>query len=164
MRGTFDRLAPHCCHDLPPGLTSPHAASVIRHLLSRNSLPRTVLSSPSLTVVKSRLKTLYFTWRTLTNITWPALPPPLKLRPYGDIDICVLLYYYYDESESPCNALWSIATLCAETIKRKFVGTLVECQVTDTFVITCYFAYHLMLLTVTMVAPWGNKGVAWRKR
>jgi len=57
-----------------------------------NSLPRTVLDSPSLTVVKSRLKThMYFTWWTLTNITWPALPPPLKLRPYGGIEVCVLL-------------------------------------------------------------------------
>ena len=34
LRGTNDRLAPACCRDLPPGLTSPRAASVIRHLLS----------------------------------------------------------------------------------------------------------------------------------
>ena len=59
-----------------------------------NSLSRTVLYSPPITVFKSRLKTHCFTWRTLTNITWPALPPPLKLRPYGSIEICVLLLHW----------------------------------------------------------------------
>ena len=52
-----------------------------------------------------------------------------------------------------CAALSHQITPYGRSIKRKFVGTLVECQVTDTLVITCYFAYHLMLLTVTMVAP-----------
>jgi len=34
VRGTFDRLAPSCCHDVPPGLTLLRTASVIQHLLS----------------------------------------------------------------------------------------------------------------------------------
>ena len=60
VRGIFDRLAPRCCHDLPPGLTSPRAASVIRHLAAVwNSLPRTVLDSPSLTVFKSYVQVRY---------------------------------------------------------------------------------------------------------
>ena len=37
------------------------------------------------------LKLIYFTWRTLTNMTLLALPPPLKLRHYGGIELCVLL-------------------------------------------------------------------------
>jgi len=45
---------------LPPGLTLPRAASVMRNLLSGTQLPRTVLDSPSLTVFKSRLKTHLF--------------------------------------------------------------------------------------------------------
>ena len=59
VRGTFDRLAPPCCHDLPLGLTSPRG---FRHLAPAvwNSLPRTVLDSRSLTVFKSRLKTHLF--------------------------------------------------------------------------------------------------------
>jgi len=48
-----------CCHNLPPGLT---LRARLRHAAPSvwNSLPRTVLDSPSLTVFKSRLKTYLF--------------------------------------------------------------------------------------------------------
>ena len=34
VRGIFDHLAPRCCHELPPGLTSLCVVSITRHLLS----------------------------------------------------------------------------------------------------------------------------------
>ena len=55
-----------------------------------NSLPQTVLISDSLSVFKSRLKTFLFN-QTFTE-HWSELPPaPLKLRPYGAIEIRLLL-------------------------------------------------------------------------
>ena len=55
-----------------------------------NSLPQTVLISDSLTVFKSRVKTFLFN-QTFTE-HWSDLPPaPLKLRPYGAIEIWLLL-------------------------------------------------------------------------
>ena len=64
--GNFDRMTPPCCHDFPPGLTLPrcfrHSATAVW-----NSLPRTDLDSPSLTVFKSRLKTHLFHGFHLAN-------------------------------------------------------------------------------------------------
>ena len=55
-----------------------------------NSLAASVIGSDSLSVFKSRLKHSYFVG-TLAS-THNRLPPaPLKLRPYGAIQICVLL-------------------------------------------------------------------------
>ena len=51
-----------------------------------NSLPKTVLSSDSVAVFKSRLSLLSLLINTL-----PMAPVPLKLRPYGAIQICLLL-------------------------------------------------------------------------
>jgi len=55
-----------------------------------NSLPQTVLISDSLSVFKSRLKTFLFNQAFIEH--WSDLPPaPLKLRPYGAIEIRLLL-------------------------------------------------------------------------
>jgi len=52
-----------------------------------NSLRKTVLSSDSVAVFKSRLKTFLF---SKAFSSFPA-PAPLKLGPYGAIQICLLL-------------------------------------------------------------------------
>ena len=55
-----------------------------------NSLPQTVLISDSLSVFKSRLKTFLFNQAFTEH--WSDLPPaPLKLQPYGAIEIRLLL-------------------------------------------------------------------------
>ena len=54
-----------------------------------NSLSATVLGSPSLTVLKSTLKTHLF---DCNHTIWPVLPPPLKLGLYGRN----VYYCYYD--------------------------------------------------------------------
>ena len=60
-----------------------------------NSLPKTVLSSDSVTVYTSRLKTFLFSQAFSSFSAHCPAPVPLKLRPYGAIQICLLLYYYY---------------------------------------------------------------------
>jgi len=59
-----------------------------------NSLPKTVLGSDSVAFFKSRLKTIpllpgFFFF--LCSLTHCLAPAPLKLRPYGAIQICLLL-------------------------------------------------------------------------
>jgi len=59
-----------------------------------NSLPKTVLSSDSVAVFKSRLKTFLLfsqTFSSLCSLTRCLAPANLKLRPYGAIQICLLL-------------------------------------------------------------------------
>jgi len=57
-----------------------------------NSLPASVIGSDSLSVLKSRLKHSYFVGHLAS--THNRLPPaPLKLRPYGAIQICLIAYY-----------------------------------------------------------------------
>ena len=61
------------------------------------SLPKTVLSSDSVAVFKSRLKTFLFSPGFLSSLFSAAhclAPAPLKLQPYGTIDICLLLFFY----------------------------------------------------------------------
>ena len=55
-----------------------------------NSLPQTVLSSDSDAVFMSRLKTFLFLL-FLCSLTRCLAPAPLKLQPYGAIQICLLL-------------------------------------------------------------------------
>ena len=61
-----------------------------------NSLPTSVIGSDSLSVFKSRLKHSYFIG-PLTS-THNRLPPvPLKLRPHGALQICLLLLFFLDQ-------------------------------------------------------------------
>jgi len=58
------------------------------------SLPKTVLSSDSVAVFKSRLKTFLLASGFLfffCSLTRCLAPAPLKFRPYGAIQICLLL-------------------------------------------------------------------------
>ena len=59
-----------------------------------NSLPRTVVISDSVAVLKSRLKTFLFSRAfssSLFSATHCLAPAPLKLRPYGAIQMRLLL-------------------------------------------------------------------------
>jgi len=61
-----------------------------------NSLLRSVLNRDSVAVSKSRLKTFLFFpvfLFFLCSLTCCLAPAPLKLRPYGTIQICSLLLY-----------------------------------------------------------------------
>jgi len=49
--------------------------------------PYALFTKLSLAVFKFRLKTHLFH----QTVFWPSSPPPLKLRPYGDIEMCVLV-------------------------------------------------------------------------
>jgi len=55
-----------------------------------NSLSASVIGSNSLSVFKSRLKHSYFVG-PLTSTHNQLLPEPLKLRPNGDLQVCLLL-------------------------------------------------------------------------
>jgi len=64
---------------------------------AENSLPKTVINSDSVTVFKSRLKTIQDIpllpgfLSSLLSVAHCLAPAPLKLRPYGAIQIRVLL-------------------------------------------------------------------------
>jgi len=65
-----------------------------------NSLPVSVIGSDSISVFKSRLKHSYFLDpSTSTHIRLP--PAPLKLRPYGALQICLLLLFRSPTSTKP---------------------------------------------------------------
>jgi len=62
-----------------------------------NSLPKTVVTSDSVTVFKSRLKTFLFSRAfslSLLSVAHCLAPAPMKLRPYGAIQICLLLLLF----------------------------------------------------------------------
>ena len=56
-----------------------------------NSLPTTDLNSDSVAVCKSRFKTFLFSRAFSLPASHCLDPAPLKLRPYGAIQICLLL-------------------------------------------------------------------------
>ena len=56
-----------------------------------NSLPETLMRCDSLSSFKSKLKTYFFRKAFDLTLTTDLPPAPLKLRPYGAIQICLLL-------------------------------------------------------------------------
>ena len=94
------RIAERCCRTIRsaviPLLDKPFVTDFSKRAFQSsaptvwNSLPQTVLISDSLSVFKSRIKTFLFNQAFTEH--WSDLPPvPLKLRPYGTIEIRLLL-------------------------------------------------------------------------
>ena len=96
-RGTFACLALHCWHNRPGELTSQHEASVTRHLLFGTHFLGQYLTVLHWLFLNLGLKLTCFTWliMTMIDVIWPPPPPPLKLRPYGGIEMCVLVFFIY---------------------------------------------------------------------
>ena len=71
-----------------------------------NTLPQTVLNSDSVAIFKSRLKIFLFSHGFLSflcSLTRLLAPAPLKLRPYGAIQICLLLLFFNPGTQFPGN-------------------------------------------------------------